>query len=87
MADAKIVSLNPNPIKQPEIKGKFNPGDVVSLASGGFLMTVRKANKAAVICDWTNEVGDLCTAEFIPAMLKPGELEIEVELDDATEEA
>ncbi len=85
MSDPKVVSFNPP--ARPEPKGKFNPGDVVSLASGGFLMTVRKANKAAVICDWTNEVGDLCTAEFLPAMLRPGELEIEVELDDATDEA
>ena len=87
MADAKIVSLNPNPTKQPEPRGKFKVGQVVSLASGGYLMTVRKANKTAVVCDWTNEVGDLCAAEFLPDMMKDGDLAIDGEPDDATEEA
>ena len=86
MPEAKIVSLNSNPTK-PEPKGKFKAGQVVSLASGGYLMTVRKANKTAVVCDWTNEVGDLCTAEFLPDMMKEGDLSIDVEPEDGQPEA
>ena len=85
MADANIVSLNAS--KKPEPKGKFNPGDVVALTSGGSCMTVRKAGKTSVIVDWINETGDLCTAEFSPPMLKSGDLSIEDDPKDGTDEA
>ena len=85
MADAKIVSLNPGPAK-PEPKGKFSTGDVVQLNSGGSCMTVRKASKAAVLADWINDNGELCTADFLPAMLREGEIKTEETPEDGTEE-
>jgi uncharacterized protein YodC (DUF2158 family) len=84
MAEAKIVSLNSNPEK-PDPRGKYDPGDVVSLASGGHLMTVRKANRTVVACDWTNEAGDLCSAEFPPAMLQDGDVGDESEAENEQE--
>jgi uncharacterized protein YodC (DUF2158 family) len=86
MSDPKIVALNANPAK-PEPKGKFSTGDVVQLNSGGACMTVRKASKSAVLADWINDSGELCTADFLPAMLREGEIKSEETPDDAAEEA
>jgi uncharacterized protein YodC (DUF2158 family) len=86
MTDSKVVALAKTKTSSstvtPEPGGKFNVGDTVSLASGGCLMTVRQANKRAVIVDWINAAGDLCTAEFMATMLRYGELEVEVEMED-----
>ena len=86
MADATIVSITPNPAK-PEQKGKFSTGDVVQLNSGGDCMTVRKASKTAVLEDWINDNGDLCTADFLPAMLREGEIKTEETPDNEPDEA
>ena len=87
MTDAKVVKLNP---KKPDVEiTEFGPGDVVQMRAGGMPMTVRKATKANVSCDWHNEGGELCSADFPPPMLLicSVEMEIEVELVGSDETA
>ena len=86
MFDPKVVSIGTGKPQAPsEPPPKFKIGDVVQLQSGGLAMTVRKASRGSVTVDWHGEGGDLCTAEFHPAMIllcPPNEeMEIEVTLD------
>jgi len=80
MSDPKVVSLNP--AAKTEAPPKYDVGEVVVLNGGGCVMTVRRATKTAVYCEWHSEAGELQTADFPTAMLHYAELDIDVELED-----
>ena len=56
--------------RREEPSGPFVIGSTVSLKGGGEVMTVRKPGKQAVLVDWHDGNGNLCTADFPPGMLR-----------------
>lgn len=79
----KVVSLTPPP--KPDAPSKFAVGSAVQLNGGFVIMTVRKAGRAVIECDWHNEVGDLLSGTFPPAMLVPADLDIEIDFEDGND--
>ncbi|HXW71867.1 MAG TPA: DUF2158 domain-containing protein [Methylocella sp.] len=64
---------------EPQIAaGKFNPGDVVTLKSGGPAMTVVCAKDEGVHCVWYGEETDEVKTDVIPEVV----LDKAVPLDD-----
>ncbi len=54
---------------RPPQDGPFAIGSIVALKGGGIIMTVRKATKNEVLCDWQNASSDPITFGYHPDML------------------
>ena len=51
--------------------GQFNVGEVVTLKSGGPLMTIRKIESAQALCDWFDAKKERQTQYFDLSTLRP----------------
>ena len=80
----KIVTIGARKERKPH--PDFPIGAVIQLKSGGHPMTVRTSSDNVISADWFNDLGDLTTAEFSPAMLCEFESELQIEIAPGSEE-